>query len=63
METASMMNVCIKSKQKIHTDPYSRGERSGKKPKPDAQSAPTITTQTQPPVASQPSTTSQPCIT
>ncbi|KAF8220513.1 hypothetical protein L208DRAFT_1333405, partial [Tricholoma matsutake] len=46
-----------------HTDPYCGGEWSGKKAKPDAQSAPTITTQTQPPVASQPSTTSQPCIT
>jgi len=62
-ETTSVMNVHVKSKHKIHTDLYSGGEWSGKKAKLDAQSAPTIITQTQPPVASQPSTTSQPPIT
>jgi hypothetical protein len=63
-ETASVMNVRVKSKRKIHIDPYGGGERSGKKAKPDARSAPTIITQlTQPPVASQPSTTSQPPVT
>jgi hypothetical protein len=62
-ETASVMNVRVKSKRKIHTDPYGGGERSGKKAKPDARSAPTIFTQTQPPVASQPSATSQPPVT
>ena len=64
METASVMNVRVKSKRKIHTDPYGGGERSGKKAKPDARSAPTtIITQTQPPVASQPFATSQPPVT
>jgi hypothetical protein len=38
-ETAQVMGVAVKSKRKItHTDPYSGGERSGKKAKPDARS-------------------------
>jgi hypothetical protein len=35
-ETAAVMGVAIKSKRKTHTDPYSGGERPGKKAKPDA---------------------------
>ena len=35
-ETAAVMNVPVKSKRKKHTDPYSGGERPGKKAKRDA---------------------------
>ena len=46
-ETAAVMNIPIKTKRKIHSDPYSGGERSGKKAKPDARSS----QPTPPPVA------------
>lgn len=35
-KTAAVMGVAVKSKRKTHTDPYSGGERPGKKAKPDA---------------------------
>jgi hypothetical protein len=38
-ETAMVMGVKPKTKRKLHTDPYSGGEKSGKKAKPDARSA------------------------
>lgn len=38
-ETASVMNVPIKTKRKKHTDPYGGGERPGKKAKADASAA------------------------
>jgi hypothetical protein len=39
-ETAAVMGVAVKTKRKTtHTDPYSGGERSGKKAKPDARAA------------------------
>jgi hypothetical protein len=38
-ETTAMMAAVVKTKRKTHTDPYSGGERSGKKAKPDAQNA------------------------
>ena len=34
-ETAAVMGVRLKTKRKMHMDPYSGGERSGKKAKPD----------------------------
>jgi len=39
-ETAAVMNVAVKSKRKKYTEPYSGGERSGKKSRRDAQGPP-----------------------